>query len=89
MIFSHRQHIRFLKYNTYANQTALDTISAQQYECLGRHENRFGIVEYDTDLYYGSQKGNDDYLSNLADALSEDYDISLDMVVASAAQASF
>lgn len=80
---------KILKYNTYANQTALDTISAQQYECLGRHENRFGIVEYDTDLYYGSQKGNDDYLSNLADALAEDYDISLDMVVASATQASF
>ena len=80
---------KILKYNTYANQTALDTADVAQYKCLGRHENRFGIVPYDTDLYYGKQKGNDDYLSNFADTLAEDYDISLDMVVASADKAAF
>ena len=80
---------KILKYNTYANQTALDTADVAQYKCLGRHENRFGIVPYDTDLFYGSQKGNDDYLSNFADTLAEDYDISLDMVVASADKAAF
>ncbi len=74
---------KILRYNTYANQTQLDTISAQQYKVLGRHENRFGIVEYDMDIH------NDDYLSNLADAITDDYDVNLDMVVASEDRAKF
>ncbi len=74
---------KIAKYNTYANQTELDTVSAAQYATLGLHENRFGIVEYDIG------EGNDDYLSNLADEIADDYDINLDMVVASANQAKF
>lgn len=74
---------KILKYNSYANQTALDTVSAAQYTPLGRHENRFGIVEYDMGIL------NDDYLSNLADAITDDYEVNLDMVVASASQARF
>lgn len=70
-------------YNTYANQGNLDNISAAQYACLGRHENRFGIVEYDTSA------GGDDYFSNLADALTDDYDINLDIIVASPDYAKF
>lgn len=74
---------KIAKYNTYANQTNLDTVSAAQYKCLGRHENRFGIVEYDIGI------ANDDYFSNLADEIAEDYDINLDMVVASSDRAKF
>lgn len=74
---------KIAKYNTYANQTELDNVSAAQYATLGLHENRFGIVEYDIGI------GNDDYLSNLADEIADDYDINLDMVVASANQAKF
>lgn len=47
-----------------------------QTSVLGRHENRFGIVEYDYDL------SDDDWFSNLADAITDDYDVNLDMVVA-------
>ncbi len=43
---------------------------------LGRHEYRFGIVKYDTSAT------DDDWFSNLADELTDDYDISLDIAVA-------
>jgi hypothetical protein len=80
-------------YNTYANQVALDTVSMKQYTVLGRHENRFGILEYDQSIVNstasGGGVGNDDYFSNLAEELYEDYDINLDMVVASSDKASF
>ena len=67
---------KIAKYNTYANQVDLDNSQPQQYKALGLHENRFGIIEYDMGA------GQDDYYSNLAEALGDDYDINLDMVVA-------
>lgn len=74
---------KIAKYNTYANMTTLDNVQAIQYKALGRHENRFGIVEFDMDTNL------DDYYSNLADEISDDYDINLDLVVASSDRANF
>lgn len=74
---------KIAKYNVYANQTELDNSSTTQYAALGRHENRFGIYEFDMDTDV------DDYYSNLADEISDDYDINLDIVVASADRAEF
>ncbi len=74
---------KICKYNVYANQTEYDNAMAHQYKALGRHENRFGIYEYDMST------DSDDFFSNLADTLTSDYDINLDMVVASADRASF
>ena len=74
-IMSQTSH-KICLYNTYANMTDLDNVKAIQYACLGRHENRFGIVEYDT------SKGSDDYYSNLADAITDDYNVNLDIIVA-------
>lgn len=73
---------KIAKYNTYTKQT-LDNSSLTQYAALGRHENRFGIVEFDMDT------NKDDYYSNLADEISDDYDINLDLVVASSDRAAF
>lgn len=88
---------KICKYNTYANQADFDNVSAQQYAVLGRHENRFGIVNYVKDgsnsVKDGSgnevKLGRDDWLSNLADSINEEYEVSLDMVVASSDRASF
>ena len=74
---------KIAKYNVFANMTELDNASTTQYAVLGRHENRFGVYEFDT------KTDADDYYSNLADELSEDYDINLDLVVASSDRASF
>lgn len=74
---------KIVKYNIYSNQTDYDNSSPGQYKALGRHENRFGIYEYDM------ASDRDDYYSNLADALGDDYDINLDMVVASQKYAGF
>ena len=67
---------KICKYNFYSNNTDFDVSSPKQYKVLGRHENRFGIYEYDMST------DKDDYFSNLADQLTSDYDIDLDMVVA-------
>ena len=88
---------KICKYNTYANQSDFDNVSAQQYAVLGRHENRFGIVNYVKDgtnsIVDGSGNtvplGRDDWLSNLADSINQEYDVNLDMVVASADKATF
>ena len=88
---------KICKYNTYANQADFDNVSAQQYTVLGRHENRFGIVNYVKDgtnsIVDGSGNtiplGRDDWLSNLADSINQEYDVNLDMVVASADKATF
>ena len=74
---------KIAKYNVFANMAELDNASTTQYAVLGRHENRFGVYEFDTNT------DADDYYSNLADELSEDYDINLDLVVASSDRASF
>lgn len=74
---------KIAKYNIYANQTEYDNVDPKQYKVLGLHENRFGINEYNMST------DRDDYYSNLADALGDDYDINLDMVVASKANAGF
>lgn len=74
---------KIAKYNIYANQTEYDNVDPKQYKVLGLHENRFGINEYNMST------DRDDYYSNLADALGGDYDINLDMVVASKANAGF
>lgn len=74
---------KIAKYNVYANMPDYDTSSPEQYKALGRHENRFGIYEFDM------ESDKDDYLSNIADALGDDYDINLDMVVATQKYASF
>ncbi len=74
---------KIAKYNVFANQTELDQSDTSQYTPLGLHETRFGIYEYD------QSTDADDYYSNLADQLLGDYDINLDLVVASADKASF
>jgi hypothetical protein len=74
---------KIAKYNVFANQTELDQSITTQYSVLGLHENRFGIYEYDLST------GADDYYSNLADEITDDYDINLDLVVASADKAKF
>jgi hypothetical protein len=74
---------KIAKYNVFANQTELDQSITTQYTALGLHENRFGIYEYDLST------GADDYYSNLADEISDDYDVNLDLVVASADRAQF
>lgn len=70
-------------YLTQNNNLSQDTQTLKQNSVLGRHENRFGIVEYDT------SSGDDDWLSNLADALDGDYNVNLDLAVISESKASF
>lgn len=74
---------KIAKYNIYANQTEYDNVDPKQWAVLGLHENRFGINEYNMDT------DRDDYYSNLADAIADDYDINLDIVVASKDRAAF
>lgn len=75
---------KIMYYNGIADDVRFDSaMNLKQTSLLGRHENRFGIVEYDY------SKSDDDWFSNLADALTDDYDINLDMVVATADHASF
>ena len=75
---------KIMYYNGAADDVRFDSaMNLKQNSVLGRHENRFGIVEYD----YSA--GDDNWFTNLADALTEDYDINLDMVVATADKAGF
>lgn len=80
---------QILYYNAYSTQNTYGTEANElvQTSVLGRHENRFGIVEYDYSHISSRNPagiGDDDWLSNLADVLTDDYDISLDMAVATA-----
>ena len=91
-IMSQTSH-KIIKYGVYANQESLSVSESKQYASLGRHEYRFGIVEYDYDLYFTesgkTSKGDDNYFTNIADSLTDDYDINLDLVVAEEEYASF
>lgn len=82
-ILSQRSH-RIMYYNgvpTGSKEGSQQEVS--QKKVFGRHENVFGIVEYDTD------KNDDDWYSNLADVLTDEYDIDLDMVVATENKSQF
>ncbi len=67
---------KILIYNGWANSTDTTNACVYGYECLGLHETIFGIVSYDTSI------SNDDWLTNLAEVLWDDYDITIDLVVA-------
>lgn len=81
-ILSQRSH-RIMYYNgvpTGSKKGSQQNVS--QNSVFGRHENVFGIVKYDADIVNNGVKGDDDWYSNLADVLTDEYDIDLDMVVA-------
>lgn len=81
-ILSQRSH-RIMYYNgvpTGSKKGSQQNVS--QNSVFGRHDNVFGIVKYDADIVNNGVKGDDDWYSNLADVLTDEYDIDLDMVVA-------
>lgn len=76
---SQRAH-RIMYYNGTANESTQNKMGSRlevvPNKDLGRHENVFGIVKYDSDIE------DDDWYTNFADILTDEYDISLDMIVA-------
>ena len=75
---------KIMYYNGLTSEPKLGSeVALSQYKSLGRHENRFGIVQYDLSA------GDDNWYSNLADTITDDYNINLDMAVINKNKASF
>lgn len=55
-------------HNQFTTQSTVNGVT------MGIHEHKFGIVEYDSII------GDEDYESNLADAIFDDYDVDLDIM---------
>lgn len=93
-----QQAYRRLEYNPYTNsgnRTAFNAQYGGNYfdsangyvgsHYLGKHEHKFGIVSYDSNLLikdgiYAGQYGYDDWDSNLADQVSDLYDFDIDIM---------
>lgn len=75
---------KIMYYNGLTSEPKLGSeVALSQYKSLGRHENRFGIVQYDLSA------GDDNWYSNLADTITDDYNINLDMAVINKNKAGF
>ncbi len=79
------QHANQLLYYNASTDSVngLGNCTFTQQEYLGRHLNRFGICKYD------DTEDADDWYSNWADELLEDYDINLDIVIAEESNKTF